>query len=208
MLLSELVGKNVYSGRALRGVCRGVCLSLKTRAVKYLLCGSASDRGNASEFSVSVASIREIGENICLKRLRAASAGNCVRFYMGRPVYSEDGIYLGDTSDLDMEDFTAMKLVTNTGKTYTAAAIAASGDAVILRKEPLFPVGSRVPERVPAGEGEIAAGTIVTRGVLKRAISAGSLIALTRSVLPLPSIVPFLLREEEEENAASDRRIG
>lgn len=141
MLLSEIVGKNVYSGKAVRGICRGVCLSLKSRAVKYLLCSREPAQNDYTEFSVGVNCIDTVAENVFLKRLRPAVPKNCVRFFTGRPIYSEEGLYLGITADLVMEEFTATKLIADTGKTYSAAAIAALGDAVILRKEPVFPLG-------------------------------------------------------------------
>ena len=183
MLLSELVGKNVYSGKALRGVCRGVCLSLKSRAVKYLLCSQAPLKSDYTEFSVSVAGISEINDAVTLKRLRLAAPRNCVRFFTGRPVYTEDGAYLGITADLVMENFTATKLITDSGKTYSAATISALGDAVILRKSPVFPLGSLVVSDLPASPDPISAGTIVTRNTLRTAMRSGQLIRLTTDLL-------------------------
>lgn len=186
MLLSEIVGKNVYSGKSLRGVCRGVCLSLKSRAVKYLLCSNEPAQNDYTEFSVSVGCIGSVEDTVTLKRLRTAIPKNCVRFFTGRPVYSEEGAYLGITSDLVMENFTATKLVTDTGKIYSAAAISALGDAVILKREPLFPLGTRVQCDIPASPEPIREGTIVNRGTLRTAISSGRLIRLTVNLLPPP----------------------
>ena len=107
MLLSEIVGKNVYSGKAVRGICRGVCLSLKSRAVKYLLCSREPAQNDYTEFSVGVNCIDTVAEKVFLKRLRPAVPKNCVRFFTGRPIYSEEGLYLGITADLVMEEFTA-----------------------------------------------------------------------------------------------------
>lgn len=85
MLLSEIVGKNVYSGKALRGICRGVCLSLKSRAVKYLLCSREPAQNDYTEFSVGVSCIGDVDDCVRLKRLRTAIPKNCVRFFTGRP---------------------------------------------------------------------------------------------------------------------------
>lgn len=186
MLLSEIVGKNVYSGKALRGVCRGVCLSLKSRAVKYLLCSNEPAQNDYTEFSVSIGCIGSVDDTVVLKRLRTAIPKNCVRFFTGRPVYSEEGAYLGITSDLVMENFTATKLVTDTGKIYSAAAITALGDAVILKREPFFPLGMCVNSEIPALPAPIAEGTIVNRGTLRTAIASGTLVRLTVSLLPPP----------------------
>lgn len=189
MLLSEIVGKNVYSGKALRGVCRGVCLSLKSRAVKYLLCSSEPAQNDYTEFSVGISCIGAVEDAVILKRLRTAIPKNCVRFFTGRPVYSEEGAYLGITSDLVMENFTATKLVTDSGKIYSTAAIAALGDAVILRKEPVFPLGALVNEEIPARPAPIREGTLVTRGTLRAAMASGQLIRLTTALLPLETSV-------------------
>lgn len=187
MLLSEIVGKNVYSGKALRGVCRGVCLSLKSRAVKYLLCSRETPQSNDyTEFSVGVGCIGSVEDAVILKRMRTAVPKNCVRFFTGRPVYSEEGAYLGIASDLVMENFTATKLVTDTGKTYSASAISALGDAVLLKREPVFPLGRLVVKDLPAAPEPIREGTVVNRGTLKAAIASGVLIRLTSGLLPAP----------------------
>ena len=183
MLLSEIVGKNVYAGKALRGVCRGVCLSLKSRAVKYLLCSRETAKSNDyTEFSVGVGCVGAIDDAVVLRRMRTAVPKNCARFFAGRPVYSEDGAYLGIASDLAMENFVATRLITDTGKTYPAAAISAIGDAVLLKRAPLFPLGRLVPEGVALPDAP--AGTIVTRAVLKSAVMSGKLIRLTSKLLP------------------------
>ena len=192
MLLSEIVGKNVYSGKALRGLCRGVCLSLKSRAVKYLLCSREPAQNDYTEFSVGVSCIGDVDDCVRLKRLRTAIPKNCVRFFTGRPVYSEEGMYLGVTADLVMENFTAMKLITDTGKTYSAASIAALGDAVILKKGPVFPLGAKVNSDIPAKPDKIPAGTLITRGTLRAAIASGQLIRLTLDVLPAPEEKCFI----------------
>ncbi len=183
LLLSDIVGKNVYSGKALRGVCRGVCLALKSRTVKYLLCSRETAQNNDyTEFSVSVGCIGAIEDAIVLRRMRTAIPRNCVRFFMGRPIYSEEGAYLGIVSDLALESFVATRVIADTGRSYPASAVAAVGDAVLLRRAPLFPLGRLVPEGICLPDAP--AGTIVTRSVLKSAVSSGKLIRLTSSLLP------------------------
>ena len=75
-------------------------------------------------------------------------------------------MYLGVTADLVMENFTAMKLITDTGKTYSAASIAALGDAVILKKGPVFPLGAKVNSDIPAKPDKIPAGALITSCLL------------------------------------------
>ena len=187
MLLSQIVGKNVFSGKSLKGTCRGVSISLKSRAVKYLLCSRETAQNNDyTEFSVSVGCIASVEDAVILKRMRVSEPKNCARFFTGRPVYSEEGAYLGIASDLVMENFTATKLVTDTGKSYPAAAISALGDAVLLKREPLFPLGSLVTADLPASPDVIRAGTVISRATLKSAITSGCLIRLTLSALPAP----------------------
>ena len=117
MLLSEIVGKNVYAGKALRGVCRGVCLSLKSRAVNTCCAAARRQRATTTpNFSVGVGCVGAIDDAVVLRRMRTAIPKNCARFFAGRPVYSEDGAYLGIASDLAMENFVATRLITDTGK--------------------------------------------------------------------------------------------
>lgn len=184
MLLSELVGKNVYSGKKFCGVCRGVGLSLKSRAIKYLLCSSALEQRTYTEFSVSVKNIASVSDRILLKRLRASAPNGSARFFTGKPIYSENGAYLGVVSNLTMENFYASKLITDAGKAYSSAAISALGDAVILRKEPNFPLGECVLEEVALGDDVLPLGAPVVKNTLRAAIENGRLIRLTTSLAP------------------------
>ena len=47
MFLGDFIGKNLYSSNKLRGVCLGVALSLKSKAVRYLVC--IDERGESVE---------------------------------------------------------------------------------------------------------------------------------------------------------------
>ena len=85
MKLSQIHEKSVFAGKAFRGVCRGVALSLKSQAVKYLLCASSLTQ-TSTDFSVGVSSVAEIGESILLSRLRPAYPRNCAKISIGLPV--------------------------------------------------------------------------------------------------------------------------
>ena len=187
MLLSELVGKNVYSGKRLCGVCRGIGLSLRSRAVKYLFCSDDSYKRSYSDFFVSIKNVLSVSDGIRLKRLRAAAPSSAVRFFTGKPIYSEDGVYLGIVSNLVIENFYASKLITDAGQSYSAAAIAALNDAVILKKQPNFPLGGCLLEEVAMGDNVLSQGLPVGKATLRSAIENGKLIRLTTSLAPFCS---------------------
>lgn len=184
MLFSELIGKKVFSSLKARGVCRGVSLSLRSFAIRSLLCSGVAAGDEYTEYAVPVSAIERFSEDgIFLKRMRTATPKNCVRFFFGRPVYSDTGVYLGVTADLEFEDFTALFIQTDGGKRYPLPAVAAIGDAVLLKKAPLFPLGVKIPPSAPLFEkGD---KKFVTLGVLRSAIEQGALVRFTLSLLPV-----------------------
>lgn len=183
MLLSELAGKPVFSSNKLRGVCRGVGLSVKSRAVRYLVC-SAPSPSDYTEFFLPVASVADYDEEgVYVKKFRAAAPQNCARFFCGKPVYADTGAYLGITADLEMRDFFALRFFTDSGKSYPAVSIAALLDAVIVKKPPVFPIGQTLPDAFAPSFLE-KKDLAVTKSALKSAIREGVLIKLTLS-LPL-----------------------
>lgn len=188
MKLSHLNEKSIYAGKAFRGVCRGVALSLKSQAVKYLLCASTLTQ-TATDFSVGVSAVTEIGESILLSRLRPAYPKNCAKITIGLPVYSFEGGYLGVVEDLEMRDFVATRLLTDRGDIFPVTSIFACSDAVILRKEPPYPLGQRIPAPLlPIVSDKSEA--LVTKPILRAAIQKRALVKLT---LSLP---PFHLEEQ------------
>ena len=182
MKLSQLNEKNVYAGKILRGVCRGVALSLKSQAVKYLLCASTLTQSN-TDFSVGISAVTEVGESILLSRLRPAYPRNCAKISIGLPVYSFEGGYLGLVEDLEMRDFIATRLFTDRGDVFPITNVFACSDAVILRKEQPYPLGQRIPAPLlPIVTDKSEA--LVTKPVLRTAISKCALIKLTLSLPP------------------------
>ena len=199
MLLSELVGKSVYSGNRARGVLNGVCLSLKSRAVKYLLC-TTTETNAKTEFAVTVSSIQELSDTVRLKRLKAVLPKQCARVFLNRPIYSEDGAYLGHLADLESENYTATKLICGDGKSYPAQLISALNDAVILRKAPPYPIGQRIPaphvfnflqktkDETSTTEPPVSP-LFVSKNLLKIAAENGELIRLTAALPPFSLIL-------------------
>lgn len=179
MLLSDLIEKGVYSGEKLRGVCLGVGISLKNYAVKYLLCANATTHNPLRariDFSVPVSAVESVSDGaIRLSRLRSVCPKNCACAFANRPIYRYDGAYLGCVTDIDLSDFTAVRLFADTGKSYPFSAIYAFADAVLLRKPQAYPLGIR------------AGNTLINKSTLKKAIEDKELIRFTLSLPPFQS---------------------
>ena len=192
MQLSQLTEKKVRVGKVVKGTCVGVGISLKSRAVKYLLCSSQHPNSNASteqigknaDFAVGINSVEKISEDeISLSHLRAVFPKNCAKISIGKPIYSDEGIYLGKVVDMEMKDFFALRLLTDRKNAYSALGLAACSDAIILRKEQPFPLGQRVP--APLVFDFLKKNErVVTRSVLRSAIQSGNILKLTLSLPP------------------------
>ncbi|MBQ8295989.1 MAG: hypothetical protein IJX87_06115 [Clostridia bacterium] len=192
MLLSELIGKNLCAGKGgkdgktktVRGVCRGIGVSSKNFSVKYLLC--AEQKGNAgcaADFSVNLSAVETIGEEIYLFRLRPVYPKNCIKFFLGQPIYSVEGSFLGHVADVELQNMVATKLYTDRDTAHSVLCVAACHDAVILRKEQPFPIGQRIPAPVVLkifDKNE----AVVTKPILRGAMQRGMLVRLTLSLPP------------------------
>ena len=178
MKLSDLCDKNIYTSKTFQGVCRGVALSLKSHAVRYLLCASTPTQSN-TDFSVGVQSVVEIADRIFLSRLRPASPKGCAKIAVGLPVYSFEGGFLGTVADLDLFDFTATTLYTDRGESFPVTSIFACSDAVILRKEPPYPLGQRIPAPLLSLFTDKSDG-LVTKPILHTAIEKKALVKLKK----------------------------
>ncbi len=188
MFLKDLVDKEIFSGKTLKGYCRGVGVSLKTHAVKYLLC--ASSPAEEPDFAISVSSVVEVGEQIKIISLRPVVPKNCVRIFIDRPIYAFDGIYLGKVADLAMQNFTASRLVSDRGNVYPVTSVTACFDAVILKKEPPYPIGQRIPTPMLSLAND-KKSALVTKSVLKCAMGKSALVQLTLSLPPFAFYKPL-----------------
>ena len=182
MKLSDLCKKSIYTNKAFQGICRGVGLSLKSHAVRYLLCASTPTQ-MGTDFSVGVNAVTEVNERILLSRLRPASPKGCAKIAIGLPVYSFEGGFLGTVTDLDICDFTATTLYTDRGDSFPITSIFACSDAVILRKEQPYPLGQRIPAPLLSLVTDKSDG-VVTKPILRTAIEKGSLVKLTLALPP------------------------
>ncbi len=178
MFLSDLTDKEVFSSKKSKGICRGVGISLKTQEVKYLLCSNA-----AAEFCISTNYVENISDCIQLSKLRPVHPQRCACVFVGTPVYSSEGSYLGNVTDLALHNFTATQLFTDQNAIYPITAVVACQDAVILRKEQPYPLGQRVPAPLLSALSD-KKSPIVTKAILRSAIEKGALISLTLSLPP------------------------
>ncbi len=183
MFLTDLINKRIFSGKTAKGICCGVGVSLKTHAVKYLLCANALTPTKRVDFCVSISAVENIGESIRLSQLRPLRPQRCANLFIGSPIYSFDGSYLGKITDLELREFIATRLFSDGGEIYSINAVSACQDAVILKKEQPYPLGQRIPAPVLPLVTE-KKESVVTKGVLRTAIKRGALIRLTLSLPP------------------------
>ncbi len=181
MLLKDITNREIVVGKSVKGYCRGVGISLKSHAVKYLLCASASTA--SADFAVSASSVAMVGEQIALSSLRPLLPKSCAKVFVGNPVYSFEGAYLGKITDLAMEGFTATYLFTDQEETYPVSAVTASQDAILLKREQPFPLGQRIPAPLLVHFTEKKDG-LITKPVLRSAIEQGRLVRLTLALPP------------------------
>ena len=185
MFISDYINKTILVNKQPRGVCLGMGFSLKSQAVKYLLCAESSSK---PPFAVSLSAVEDVADCITLSRLRAVLPNGCARITIGSPLYSYDGDFLGYLADAEIKDGVLFRLCTDNRQSYPATAIFACNDAVILRKEQPFPLGQRVPAPVLLHINDRTDG-FVTRPLLRAAMKRGALIKLTLSLPPF-SVLP------------------
>ncbi len=192
MFLNELAKKIVYVGKNPRGVCLGIGISVKSQTVKYLLCASLRPTGDTPDtiekddvdFAVSLSSVEEITENaIYLSSLRAVFPKNSAKIFLDKPIYSDEGIFLGNVTNVLIQNAKAVKVFTDKNSSFSLLSLSACSDALILRKEPPFPIGQRVPAPL-VSHFSCKNDSIITRSILRSAIQKGSLIKLTLSLPP------------------------
>ena len=181
MFLSELVKKEIYSSGEERGVCLGIGVSLKTNAVKYLLC-ACDKQSNSPDFALPISAILSVDDKIRLRALRAVPPKSCIRLFPALPVYAFNGRLLGKIHDIAIRENTVTEIFVDSFS-FSPRAILACADAVILRKEQVFPLGQRIPAPLLPLLGN-KNERIVTKPVLRTAMQKGALVKLTLSLPP------------------------
>jgi len=186
MFISQWIGKNLYSGNKLCGACKGVGFSLKSQTIKFLVCSAdAHDRHDSDgRFCVSVSQIEKITDAVYLKRLRTVAPNNSALFLPDKPIYSETGAYHGLAIDLQIENFSAVAIISDRQKTYPVHQILASGDAFIIKKTSVFPLGRTLRREITVNNQSVAANAPVTKTLLQSAAKSGNLIRLTTALSP------------------------
>lgn len=183
MYLSQLENKRLTLRSNERGVCKGVGISLKSRTLKYLLCNSLSVGDGASDFCIPVQAAEYFGEEIRLSRLRPVFPKGCAKLLLGRPLFTEDGVFLGNLEDAEFSGHALVRLISDRGENYPSSMLVASSDALLLRKRPAFPLGQRIPAPFLDKKTGKRDG-YVTKAFLAKAIERGNLVRLTLSLPP------------------------
>ena len=194
MFLSELSNKPIYVKNTVKGVCIGVGISLKSYAVKYLICQSNADyhpRLPRADFFLSVSAIQSVSPSaIRVSALRTIRPKNCAQIFIGMPIFAENGANLGIVQDLQIKDFITDKLFNAANDAFPCTSITAALDAVILRKEQPYPIGQRIHTPI-VREYFNHTNHIVTKATLKNALQKRAIIKLTLSLPPFNQELSF-----------------
>ena len=167
----NIIHNTVYVNQTSRGTCNQLGVSLKTGAIKYLFC-TANER---EEFAVSTNALVSVSDfRLELSALRTVVPKNAVKLFIGQPVYTHNGVFLGSLKNIVQENMRVNALRTEKN-VIPFSAVQACADAIILRKSLPYPLGQTIPTSSPK---------CITRPVLKNAIKEKSLIRLTLSLSP------------------------
>lgn len=189
MLLSSIVGKRIFVGATPRGICTGVGISLKNFTVKYILCSNTVEPWRERvDFALPFSCMNSVDE-VCIhtSKTRAVFPKTCAQIFLQKPVFTFDGMSLGNVTDVSFSltnngNFTADFVYTDKNETFSAGAIYAFLDAVILKKDRPYPLGQRIPAPILSRFGNNQ--TLVSKAVLQRAIQQNALIRFTLALPP------------------------
>ena len=168
----NIIPKTIYCNNTPRGQCQSIGFSSKTGAIKYLFC-STYERADFVINTNAVLSVHEYG--IELSHLRPVVPKNVLKLFLGQPIYSYNGIALGNILEIKEENFILQAIITDKNIRIPFTAIQACNDVVILRKKLPYPLGQRISATAPQ---------TVTRPILRSAIQEKSLIKFTLSLAP------------------------
>ena len=194
MLFSQFVSKILYLDGDMRGTCLGVGVSKKNFAIKYLLCSHGDNA--RPDFALPISALHSIGIHaLTLSRIRPAIPKNVFKILPHKPVYSQDGVYLGVLQDVEFKNGVATKLIVKPDLQISFSCVQAVADAILLRKSLNYPLGQRIPSNNQ---------TLVTKTLLKRAIEQKGLIHLTLSLQPfsMPNTSPTISKSPRRSCAS------
>lgn len=182
MFLSDFIGKSVYADGKYHGVCDGIFLSLKTCALRYLSCHSPAPVNTS--FCVPYTQVDYVTDTVRLKKFTVGVPIGCGRFLLGSPVYDENGVFLGNASDMLTDGKSAIAVLLDNGKRIPASVLSSFHDAVILRKVPPYPLSQPVPAPSFSYLDDKDKTPFVTKKTLRNAAKQGNLIKFTLSLSP------------------------
>ena len=133
MLLSKFVNQPIH-----KGICKGLGFSLKNGKIKYLLCASAQNC-SMPDFAIRFSAVEKFFP-LTLFSLRPVVPKQCAKLILGMPVFSSDGVHLGALNDVEFDEFQILRIFTDKGLVFPFLSIFASSEAVIMRKNLLFPL--------------------------------------------------------------------
>ncbi|MBE5744676.1 MAG: hypothetical protein E7355_00915 [Clostridiales bacterium] len=90
------------------------------------------------------------------------------------PIYNASGDFLGTLKDVEFQNQTAIRLITDSDISHPFTEVGALSDAIILRKAQPYPLGQIIPHK----------NVLITRKILRGAVEKQSLIKLTLSLPP------------------------
>jgi hypothetical protein len=149
--------------------------------IKQLLC--AGENAYRALFAIPITAIQSLGERITLPRLRPAFPKHCACLFLNLPIYSYRGEHLGNLQEATISSFIATMLYTNKGFTLPISAVSACSDAILLKKEQLYPLGQRIPAPLLPIFTDKSEG-LITKPILRSAMEKGALVKLTLSLPP------------------------
>ena len=185
MFLSQLLFKTIYTGKTPRGITVGIGFSRKNHAINHLLCALHTPNPKETptvDFTVNTSSVLAINDGISLRRIHPVLPKTQTKLFPNLPVYSNDGVFLGNIIDGEVQNFVLHRLFTDLGNDFSPEEIHACRDAIFLRKSQPYPLGQRIPSllapKLQSNEKS------VTKPLLRRALQKGALIKLTLSLPP------------------------
>lgn len=180
MFLTSIIHKRIIVNNTPRGICVGVGISKKDGTIKQLICVELDNR--ATHFHVPFSLVTFIKEDaVHLQKLRAVTPAKCAVLTLNKPVYTNRGDSLGLLQNAEWINGQLAVLSIN-GKSIPYSSICAVSDAILVRQNPTFPLGQRIPVS-HLNEFQLDKN-IVTKSVLKRSLARRSLIRLTLSLSP------------------------
>ena len=189
MFLTDFILKPLFVNENTRGITLAIGISLKNYTVKYLFCNSISPQPHTenpllqSDFAISFSAVKSVSKtHISLSSLRPVFPKSCAKLTLGQPVYLQTGEKVGTLQNVEIQNGVAAKIFTESNS-YSIGNVCAVSDAILLRKNSIYPLGQRIPAPT-IFDFLTEKDVLITKTILKKAIEKGALIKLTSSLSP------------------------